>query len=93
MSHVPEKNKMKKYQITGQILIAADGWVKAKNTEEAKRIWKEYCFVETGGMSVLDVEINEVITPQSKFYDKKNVPQDEEFEGFDENCLTANYWN
>jgi len=86
-------NLEKKYQITGQILIAADGWVKAKNKEQAIKRWRDYCFSETGGMSVLDVEINEVITPRSKYYDKDNVPKDKEFNNYDENCLTGNYWN
>jgi len=87
--------KGKKYQITGQILIAADGWVRAKNKKEAKRKWKDFCFMETGGLSVLDVEINEVITPSNhKYYNRKDVPSDEKFDRApDESSITFNYWN
>ena len=84
---------MKKYQITGQILLAADGWVKAKNKKAAEKIWQDWCFSETQGLSTLEVKINEVICPNSKYYDKDNIPPNKDFDNYDKNCLTHNYWN
>jgi len=86
--------KEKKYQITGQILLAADGWVRAKNKEEAKKKWRDFCLLETNGLSVLDVEITEILTPNSKYYDKSNAPSDEEFDqALDKSSITFNFWN
>ena len=86
--------KEKKYQITGQILIAADGWVRARNIEEAKRKWREFCFMETDGLSVLGVDINEVITPRNEYYDKSAIPPDKDFDdALDGSSITYNYWN
>jgi len=85
--------KEKKYQITGQIILAADGWVRAKNKKEAEKKWKEFCLIETAGLSVLDVEINEVVGPGDKYYDKSSAPSDEEFDQAIENSITFNFWN
>jgi len=85
---------MKKYQITANVLIAADGWVKAVNQKEAEKTGRQFCFSEMQGLDVSDVKVFEIITPISKYYDKNNIPEDEEFEeSINGKCITHNYLN
>ena len=88
------KNKEKKYQISAQVLVAADGWVRAKNIEEAKKKWEDFCQKETVGLSYVGTEINEVVSPSNKYYDKNNVPDDKDFDAhYTGDCITYNYLN
>lgn len=84
---------MKKYQISSMAHIMADGWVEAKNIEEAKKKWRGFVFSEMRGTDIGDVRISEVISPKNKYYDKDNIPKQSEFEETKENCVTYNHLN
>lgn len=84
---------MKKYQITSQILIVADGWVRAENIQEAKEKWEDFCVQETVGLSYGGIEINDVLSPTNKYYDKDSVPDDGDFDLVFGDCITHNYIN
>ena len=80
-----------KYQIRANVLVAADGFVVAKNKEEAKKKWREFCFSEMCGVSVSEVYFIDVLTTKNRHFDKEFQPTDEEFENKD--CITHNYLN
>jgi len=81
----------KKYQIVANVWVAADGFVVAKNKDEAKKKWREFCFSEMCGLSVSEVDFIDVLTTQNHHFDKEGQPTDEEFEN--KHCITHNYLN
>lgn len=84
-------SRPKKYQIHANVWIAADGFVIAKNKKEAEKKWIDFCFSETLGLSVCDVDIIDVIPTTNRHYDHEGQPKDEEFEY--KECITNNYLN
>jgi len=87
-----KKTKVKKekvYQVNSILYLVADGWVKAKNKEEAKKKWEDFCYRESKGLSIGGIQIGDLMSPKSKYYDHNNVPKEEDFENYD--CITYNY--
>lgn len=74
---------MRKYQIYAHILVSGDGYVLANNKKEAIEKTREFLSNEMAGISVMGVEITDVITERSKYFDAEGFPPEEEFDGKD----------
>lgn len=81
----------RKYQTYAHVLVCGDGFVRAKNKKEAVEKTKEYLMNEMAGVSVLGVEVTDVITEKSRFFDEANFPSDEDFD--DRDYVTYQFLN
>jgi hypothetical protein len=84
---------MKKYQVTANIILIADGWVRAKNKEEAKKKYEEFLTKETKGLSIGEIDIREVLSKKSRHFDKKNEPVEKDFDETWDDCICSYYLN
>lgn len=79
----------KVYQVTANIILNGDGFVKANSLTEAKEKYEMFLRHEVSGLSLVEIDVAEVMGHKNKNFDRDSKPSDAEFDESD--CVTRSY--
>lgn len=78
----------KKYKVTANAVLAADGYVKAGNKKAAVEKYTEFIRDQLRGLSSIDIEIIEIFDENDVNYNPDYEPGDR---GWNNDCYTESY--